>query len=328
MLVEYNAEGDVVWQCSWDDNIHIYKITFDSQDNIILSGDCDSTEDFDPSPGGVDIHPGGKFLMKFGSQNNYLWAATWGGWSSWGNEMYEQVCDEENNIYLCGKFSGSVDFDHSSGVDEYESWGYFDAYVCKNSPEGEYIWTRVLSGPGEENANDLAFDSDQNLYVVGYFEYTVDFDPDPVDVVEKTAVWDDDAFILSLTHEGDFNDVKTFGTVDREYMTRIEINDNDDVFVSGQTFGIDLELGTDAYVTRESFIIKYDVNGGWYWISAWDNGLSITDLVIDRFDDIFITGTYFWVVHDFDPGPGRLEIPPVGMDDVYFIKLLPNGLWE
>jgi hypothetical protein len=174
LLVEYNSDGDILWQCSWN-SIHVYKITFDNQDNILLSGECTNTTDFDPSDG-VDSHPGGVFLMRFDNQKNYRWAATWGSWPSIDIDFYEQICDDENDIYLCGKFQGNVDFDHTTGVDRYISNGSYDAYVCKHTSDGGYCWTRAIGGPDRDNANDMAFDSNQNLQMVGSFRYTVDFE--------------------------------------------------------------------------------------------------------------------------------------------------------
>src|SRR6202008_875984 len=49
------------------------------------------------------------------------------------------ITDNQNNIYVTGYFSSTVDFDPSAGVKNLTSVGGYDIYVAKYTPAGALV---------------------------------------------------------------------------------------------------------------------------------------------------------------------------------------------
>ena len=109
------------------------------------------------------------------------WARTWGGLLL-PNEEYESarsVIDSNGNIYVGGHFEGTVDFDpgtESEEVDEHYSNGYSDNFLSKFDECGNFLWTFTFGGTGLDILSSVALDTDDKIYLTGYFQHTVDFD--------------------------------------------------------------------------------------------------------------------------------------------------------
>ena len=77
------------------------------------------------------------------------------------------------NVYLCGQYSGAVDFDDSQEVDQHifpHNYGY-GAFVTKIADNGTYDWTKTFySTRSHQNvkANGIGF-REGRIVVVGEF---------------------------------------------------------------------------------------------------------------------------------------------------------------
>ena len=106
------------------------------------------------------------------------------------------VTDFAGNIYLCGSFMGSVDFDPST--EQYllngPGGGFgWNGFIQKLDACSNFIWAVSLEGMQENHAVSIASDNKGYLYITGDFRATVDFDPGP-GVVNRTSVGGSDIF--------------------------------------------------------------------------------------------------------------------------------------
>ena len=76
--------------------------------------------------------------------------------------------DSAGNRYICGFFSGTVDFNPGQGVDVRTALGSTNAFITKYSSNGVYAWTSTFGGNGNDAANGLTL-SGSTLYVTGGF---------------------------------------------------------------------------------------------------------------------------------------------------------------
>ena len=76
--------------------------------------------------------------------------------------------------------------------------GGADAFVTLVLADGSYGWTYRFGGTGTEEALDLAFDGNQNLYVAGRFASTVNFALEWGGSDSKTPVNASDAFLTKV----------------------------------------------------------------------------------------------------------------------------------
>ena len=109
-------------------------IAVDVTGSIYTTGYFDTPTDFDPGVGIFTLTPVAgydNYICKFNSSSNLTWVKQIGG----SNNEYAQgiALDISNNIFTCGKFSGTCDFDPSLATYTMTSSGVFDYFVQKMS---------------------------------------------------------------------------------------------------------------------------------------------------------------------------------------------------
>jgi gliding motility-associated-like protein len=137
------------------------------------------------------------------------WAAQFG---STGDDFgTSTVADNAGNTYTCGFFNTEADLDPGAGNFLINTPSTsVDMFIVKLDPLGNFVWGRHFTSIGRNRAEAIAIDRNDNIYVTGYFEGTVDFEPG-AGTTNLTAINDRDVFILKLDTNGDFEWVKHFG---------------------------------------------------------------------------------------------------------------------
>lgn len=87
------------------------------------------------------------------------------------------VVDGSGNVFVVGRFAGTVDFDPSAGTANLVSSGGDDAFVAKYSNTGVYQWAIKIGSAGNETAEGVSVDASGDVYVSGGFFNTIDFNP-------------------------------------------------------------------------------------------------------------------------------------------------------
>ena len=193
-------------------------------------------------------------------------------------------------------------------------------------------WAKQMGG----NSSDLGFsiktDANGNIYTIGNFRDTVDFDPG-VGVFNLISNGNNDIFIQKLNANGDFVWVKQIGGTDLEDGKSIVI-DGGVIYTTGIFNGTaDFNPGTGVFNLTSNgrhdiFIQKLDTAGNFIWAkniggTSIDFGNSITT---DAIGNIYITG-YFRDTVDFDPGVGvfNLTTPGITVVNIFVLKLNASG---
>jgi len=121
--------------------------------------------------------------------------------------------DSDHNIVLTGQFSGTVDFDPSTGVHNLTSVGYDDVFILKLDQDGNFNWVTQVRSASQCWANAMDTDALGNVYITGDYESVLDCHTSlsnyqlPYDTV---ADWFP-RFILKLDASGNFVWVKKIG---------------------------------------------------------------------------------------------------------------------
>ena len=194
----------------------------DFGEDIVVSDDCESvfltgmfqaTADFDPGPSVYNLTSVGSFdafVMGLDSSGNFQWA------HSYGESEYDigrsLAIDSINNLYLAGAFAGTVDFDPGVGTTSLTGVGIRDVFIQKLDQNGNLLWVKqVSSDSGWVFGYSIDLDTDFNLYLTGFFDDSVDFDPG-AGLVKLAPVGSRDVFVLSLNSNGDFNWAESIGS--------------------------------------------------------------------------------------------------------------------
>jgi hypothetical protein len=327
-LMKYDQDGNLLWQGSWcdgyTDDAGSIKVRYDG--SVVVAGYFTGSGDFDPGPG-VDNHTASSwdaFVNVFDSSCNQLWSAVWG--SGGYDDVIGSDVDTNGNVLCAGRFEGTVDFNPGTGTDNHSSNGYDDAFLIKLTSSGSYAWAKTWGGPYTDAAGDCAVDEFDDIYVVGSFYYTVDFDPDPIGVEERTAVWYDDGFVSKFNSSGDFEWVFTLGTEGYEENRLVTTDQAGHFYLGAYTANTDFDPGPSEFIAGGHCIANYNLDMTFNWVSSWGS-LEWQGMTTDIQNNCYMTG-YFNSQQDFDPGPDKYRISPYGSWDTFFFKILPNGLWE
>jgi hypothetical protein len=266
------------------------------------------------------------------TSGDFLWAKGIGGISDdWGNDI---ALDSAGNVYTTGTFQGTVDFDPGVGTANLTSAGDRDIFVSKFDNNGNFVWAKSMGGTGLDNVHRIALDLDGNVYTVGEFIGTADFNPDG-SVENLTSTGSVDIFVSKLDNDGNFVWAKSIGGIKIDTGSSIALDNDGNVYITGWFEGTaDFDPGVDeailTSINKDAFISKLNSDGNFLWAKgmAGENFLSVSgagDIALDSGNNVYITGSFLRTV-DFDPGGGEFKLTSTnGSDDIFVSKLDSNG---
>lgn len=323
-----DANGDFVWAHGFYSGVNYGRtIILDENANIYLTGTYIGLTDFDPGPGTVNLDLYGAhdvFVQKLDTDGNLEWVKGFGGTSS--EEGYDLVRDDDGNIYVSGRFEGTVDFDPGVNTYNIDAIGSADIFTVKLDSLGEFEWAKTAGGTTYDFSTALTVDGNSDVYTVGRFEGTVDFDPG-VGEFNLTSNGTTDGFIQKLDSDGNFIWAIQIGGTNWDIVNSIDIDESDNLYIIGSYSGVvDFDPSTNvealtANGTGDVFILKLNASGEFIWVegiggTGSDNGMSIT---VDDSRNICISGSFENTV-DCDLGVSDVNIISNGYDDIFVCR--------
>ncbi len=205
-----------------------------------------------------------------------------------------------------------------------------------------------IGGESQDFGGDIATDASGNSFVTGSFRFTADFDPGPgVFNLTSSGGPATDIFVAKYDPTGNlvwaFNLEGPINVNAEGRAIAVDVNDNDNVYVSGLFRGtVDFDPGPGIFNlssspipgfpqsagSRDIFLAKYDTAGNFIWAIGFGNptGKNIHGIILDILGNIYLTG-FFRNTVDFDPGPGIFNLTgsAVHVKDIYLAKYDPLG---
>ncbi len=260
---------------------------------------------------------------------NFEWAISQGGTDK--DDATALCTDAQGNVYMTGYFKNTVDFDPRSATNEKTSNGKEDVFVQKLDKDGNPVWIKTFGGSYKDVGHDITVDDAGNVYVVGEFLKTVDFNPDGTSH-SVTGQGTFDAFIVKYTSNGDFSWAKTIGSNNKEEATKVAVDPNGNIYVGGYYKGLlDFDPGTGVFEMTpqggyDFFVEKLDANGDFVWAKGFGGSGDdeLTQMLVDANGDVYMTGTFEGTV-DFDPGTNVTNGVSAGLKNGFAEKLGTDG---
>lgn len=257
------------------------------------------------------------------------WAKNIGG--SRGDEI---KVDAAGNVYTTGYFSGVKDFDPGPATFflTADGGGADDAYISKLDANGNFLWAKQLGGSSTNYSFSVEVDASGNVYSVGYFSGTVDFDPG-AGVFDLTTNGQFDIGISKLDADGNFVWAKKVGGANSDLAYSLMLDQSDNICITGNFIGlVDFDPGPaiinlDGNGTfAECFILKLTANGDFVWAKEIDGNYSVgSTLSKDVSGNLYVCGVYNQTA-DLDPGAGIYNVTSTdGGSDAFAIKLNASG---
>ena len=178
-------------------------VAVDASGNVYTVGSFQGTADFDPGPGTFNLTSAGRqdaFLSVLDSVGNFVWAGQLGGIEDW-EQGHGVTVDTRGNVYTVGRFYGTADFDPGPGTFDLTSAGGSDAFLSVLDSAGNFVWAGQWGGTERDSAESAAVAASGNVYTVGQFRGTVDFDPGPGTYNLTSVGTREDVFVCALDFE-------------------------------------------------------------------------------------------------------------------------------
>lgn len=272
------------------------------------------------------------FINKLDSSGNLLWTKTIGGF---GIDKGTSIdVDPVGNVCIVGYYSLTVDFDPGSGINNLTSLGNYDTFILKLSSNGVFIWAKSVGGSSSASGKEVKIDSLGNIYVLGQFEGTCDFNPGSV-TNNRTSNGNYDFFLLKLNSNGDFSWVHSYGSSAFDEGQSLVLDASDNILVGGSfqlqanfsNYGINHNIWSNGGF--DYFIMKVDQLGNTLWArgGGGDSNDEIQNITTDINSNIYVTG-YFSGTADLSGGFGSKIQTTNGGDDFFISKFDGDGYFK
>jgi hypothetical protein len=336
-IAKYTSIGTLIWATSFGSTgIDIpHSVVTDNNNNIILTGYFSNTCDFDPSASvAVRTSNGGRdaYIAKYDANGNFQWVVTYGADSL--DDAFNLDVDTNGNVYWTGVIEGTVIVGTTTFTTQVE-----DVVFGKISSAGQILWVKQVGGSGIDEGSGIIVDNNGDIIHTGYFQNTVDFDPN-AGVSNFTSSGSFDTYFGKYDTSGNLIWMKKIGGpgVDIGAPGGIAIDNLNNIYIAGNA-GVncdyDPNVGTVTHMmngTTDWFVTKYDNNGN--HILSFTVGGTGQDqahrITTDNQQNIYVTG-WFRTSANFNPNGTSITLTgncTGGGHDGYIAKYNSNGICQ
>lgn len=267
LTLKYDTFGNLIWSKQFKPGVEniATEIAIDFQMNVIVTGfvlDTLSTTYYDYA------------TIKYNSNGDSLWVAYFNAFDI--TEFAKGIAvDKSGNIYVTG-----VSYN-------FPTW--FDYATVKYNPGGIEQWNRRYHGPANsiDQGDDIAVDQFGNIYVTGSSTSSITYD---------------DYLTIKYKSNGDILWYVRYNDEEKYYnrATEIAVDKQGNCYVSGH---ISIPLQSEI-TSFDIATVKYDESGNLVWIRKYnspsDNVDIPTDLTLDEYSNVYITGFSYKPITGFD----------------------------
>ncbi len=323
-IAKYAPNGDFIWVKGFAGTGTTAvgtSLAVDQQDNVYLTGRFNGDMDFDPGASQHVLSGSGNssagFVVKLDSDGNFVWASHFVALNDPVNPTSIDV-DQNQNVCVVGKYSGTCDFDPGPGVYELTCANYTNAFVLKLGSNGEFLWAHDIGEDNEVNASSTKIDGLGNIYIAGVFASFTDFDfgADSV-ILDGGSNNGGDAYLLKVNPAGNFISVKEFDYANSWHATEINaiaIDGSDNVHFTGSyDYGTDFSPDSAIFILDgenqtepQAFFAKLDQDGNLVFAKTLKGGKNYGNAIAtDANGNTYAAGSFYGTA-DFDTGPTDL----------------------
>jgi len=294
-ILQAQSEPNVLWTKQFGGTGYDYGISVvtDNSNNIYITGRFSNTAHFDDLTLTTNAGNSIPFVAKTDPLGTLLWAEKFEG-----NGMGRRITtDGSGNIYTIGDFQGTITFGNITfnGNEQRNS-----VFVVKQNPTGQVLWAnKFASVDGMDNvySNEIATDTENNVYTAGRFYNTFDFGNTTFTRHPNVSF---NAFLTKQDQEGNILWAKKIGETGEVTIKKIITDDLNNLYIAGSFKGtIDLGNNITLYTPNSgsAFFMKMDNSGEVLWakhLGEESNSYSVAQSIcFDTEGNIYVTGVFF-----------------------------------
>ena len=276
------------------------------------------------------------------SQITHQWNMSIGGTGQDG--VYDNTIDASGNIYNCGFFKNTVDFDPSAnsyGISVNVGITKPDAFVQKLDAQHNFLWAKSFSSSsGEtETARSIATDANNNVYVLGTYNGNIQLDLSDSTVWGGGVTTSHRPFLVKLDSAGNYlwgYGWKTTGSAGEMEVFKLLVDAAGKIFIGGYYSGtVDFDPTNNSNqsyssTNREAFLLRISTAGTLEKVRtiSSSNKCLFNTMEMDQQSNIYFTGDFQGSI-DFDNGAGSQIVNSSGASSMYLSKVDTgfNHIW-
>lgn len=261
-FAKYDPQGNRSWihQLGSGRQEQAHSIEVDKFGNSYIVGYTTGNLKAGAAKGKSDI-----FVMKYDTFGNQEWIR------QWGTEDIETALgvslDRAGNILICGfTLNGPSS----------------DIFLTQLNATGEIQWTRSMdSGRRREEANDVATDQENNVYICGFTDGQLE---------GALAEGWRDAFLAKHDENGQREWTIQIGSSKNDSAESLAVDLQGNILICGYTDGV-IESGQEKGGT-DAFVAKYNAQGEQQWMRQFGTNKydRARGIATDQFGNIFVAG--------------------------------------
>ncbi len=247
-ITKLNTNGDHIWTktIATKKDDEAFSIISDKNGSIYVSGLTEGNLNKTANNGEEDA-----FITKFNTDGDLLWTTLVGGT---GSESSTSIAiADDGSIYGCGFVDGGLDMESHSGL---------DVLAYKLNSDGKEIWTKMLGGSMNDEAQSIDIDNDGSIIITGF----------------TTAEYENisnlgflhDIFVSKLDSNGKTIWNELIGTEDNDKAYSVEVGEDNSIYIGGFTAG-DLE---GVAHNGAALVTKLNPNGSQNWMKVYGSTMS------------------------------------------------------
>ena len=198
-IMKLDANGNFLWAKSFGGKMsdNAIDLAIDGAGNVYSTGTFMGFVDFDPGKDSMKMSAVGIryiYIQKLDTHGNLQWVKTIVGKGC--DNVNSIVVDGVGNVYTTGYFNEGFIIPETGAI--LVSSTDPDTFIQKFDAQGNLLCFNTFGGNDyEDYANSIAIDNKDNVFTIGYFSGTVDFDQKK-DGIKLTAGGGSDLFVLKL----------------------------------------------------------------------------------------------------------------------------------
>ncbi len=189
----------------------------------------------------------------------YDWAKSFG--SSGSDIGADITISNDGSIFISGWTTGNLNNQIHAGVAN-NSDGINDSYVMKLDSDGNELWTKLFGTTEEDQGYAVHISSDGFIYITGETSGNLN---------NQLNNGEADIFITKLNSDGREIWTKIFGTTRDDLAWGSEIDENNNLYLFGETHGnLNGEINNSEGL-EDGFVMKVDSDGNHIWTTLIGN---------------------------------------------------------
>ncbi len=335
-IAKYNTDGTLAWaKAVGGVNDDLGRSIFvDNAGNTYATGTFTGTIDADPGNGTLNFTNVGLlsvYILKLDANGDLVWAVM-NSKANAAMQPFSIEADNAGNVYVAGAFLGTMDFDPSgTSYDLTSTSNTYDICIQKLDQAGNFLWAKQAGSTGLDYCHSIALGEFNDIYLTGFFNNTVDFDPGN-GISNLTSAGGNDIFILKLDIAGNYKWAKRMGSTGGDFG-RAVCYQSGEIYSVGSfynTVDFNPNAGTDNFTASNNYSDYYiqilDTTGNYVWTATFGSTANDEAFGVygDHWENKYITGR-FNGTFDFDPGPNTSNlVASTGTSGDIFVQKLTD----